>query len=229
MLACRTAQYIIETKSFRIDRTRGHGLSEEIALNGKLDAKSAGSPDAWLDEHGGALYRYALAQTRDPHQAEEAVQETLLAALQARDRFAGGASVRTWLIGILKHKVMDLFRRQAREVQLDDPDDLEAPDGSSAEDDFEPSGHWRNRPADWGNPEEILERGQFMAILQRCLDALPERLSRLFWLREVMEEDTETICQDMTITPTNLWTMLYRARTGLRRCLDRNWVGQARG
>ncbi|NCS64631.1 MAG: RNA polymerase subunit sigma [Hydrogenophilales bacterium CG03_land_8_20_14_0_80_62_28] len=161
--------------------------------------------------------------TRDEHKAEEAVQETLLAALESRDRFAGDASPRTWLIGILKHKVMDMFRHDAREVQLADPDDAE---DAQVEDNFAANGHWRNMPSDWGNPEELLERGQFMTILQRCLDALPPRLSKLFMLREVMEEDTETICQDLAITPTNLWTMLYRARLGLRQCLDRNWVGK---
>ncbi|OIO77788.1 MAG: hypothetical protein AUJ86_07525 [Hydrogenophilaceae bacterium CG1_02_62_390] len=188
-----------------------------------MNKNTLGSPDTWLDEHGAALYKYALMHTRDEHKAEEAVQETLLAALESRDRFAGDASPRTWLIGILKHKVMDMFRHDAREVQLADPDDAE---DAQVEDNFAANGHWRNMPSDWGNPEELLERGQFMTILQRCLDALPPRLSKLFMLREVMEEDTETICQDLAITPTNLWTMLYRARLGLRQCLDRNWVGK---
>ncbi len=78
------------------------------------------SPEQWLDAHGDALYRYALVRLRDAHKAEEAVQETLLAALQARERFSGGASVRTWLIGILKHKILDQFRREARELNLGD-------------------------------------------------------------------------------------------------------------
>ncbi len=185
----------------------------------------AADAERWLEEHGGALYRYALAHLGDEHKAEEAVQETLLTALQAHGRFAGGASVRTWLIGILKHKVMDMFRREAREVLLDDPDDAEEMGEARAEEGFAPSGRWRERLSDWGNPEELLERGQFMTILQRCLDALPVRLARLFWLREVMEEESGNICQELAITPTNLWTMLYRARMGLRQCLDRNWVG----
>lgn len=193
-----------------------------------MDEHSVGAPDDWLTDHGAALYKYALLLTRDEHMAEDAVQETLLAALQARDRFSGESSVRTWLIGILKHKVMDMFRRDARQVRLEDPDDLEGGEDPLAEEIFKPDGQWRDKPSDWGNPEEMLERGQFMAILQRCLDALPPRLARLFMLREVMEENTENICQEFTITPTNLWTMLYRARLGLRRCLDRNWVGSAR-
>lgn len=181
------------------------------------------SPDTWLDEHGGALYKYALLHTRDEHKAEEAVQETLLAALQARERYGGGASVRTWLIGILKHKIMDMFRHDAREVALDEPDELAGE--AALEDNFAPDGHWSLRLADWGDPERALEGSQFLAILQRCLEALPPRLARLFMLREVMEESTEIICKELAITPTNLWTMLHRGRLGLRQCLDRNWVG----
>ena len=180
----------------------------------------AGAPEHWLDEHGGALYRYALLRVRDPHTAEELVQETLLAALQARERFAGVASVRTWLIGILKHKILDQIRREAREAPLDAD-----PDADPVENSFVADGHWRASISDWGDPHRIVENGQFWTILQYCLDRLPKRLARLFVLREVMEEGTEEICKDLAITPTNLWTMLYRARMGLRQCLDRNWVG----
>jgi RNA polymerase sigma-70 factor (ECF subfamily) len=193
-------------------------------LSKRLDKHPAGSPETWLDEHGNALYRYALVQLRDPHRAEDAVQEALLAALGARERFSGCASVRTWLIGILKHKIMDQFRRQVREVPLDDPDDVPGADDPADDGDFAHSGHWKNRLSDWGNPEETLERGEFLAFLQRCLDALPQRLAHLYWLREVLEEDTETICKEMAITPNNLWTMLHRVRLGLRRCLERTWL-----
>lgn len=182
-----------------------------------------GAPDTWLDEHGAALYKYALLHTRDKHQAEEAVQETLLAALQARKHYAGGASPRTWLIGILKHKIMDLFRREAREGALDVG--REIAEEAALEEGFAPDGHWSARVADWGDPALVLEGSQFLLILQRCLDALPPRLARLFMLREVMEEDSEKICKELAITPTNLWTMLHRGRLGLRRCLDRNWIG----
>lgn len=175
-------------------------------------------PERWLEEHGDALYRYALRQLRDPHKAEEAVQETLLAALEARERFSGQATERTWLTGIVKHKIMDTFRQDARAVALD------APDAAAAEDCFAPDGHWSQRLADWGDPVRTLASEQFLAMLQRCLDALPPRLSRLFWLREVMEEDSAFICRELAITPANLWTMLHRGRLGLRRCLDMNHV-----
>lgn len=182
-------------------------------------------PDGWVDAHGDALYRYALIRVRNEHHAEELVQETFLAALQSFDRFNGGSSVRTWLIGILKHKILDLFRREARETAFDEtepsPDDY----AELIDDGFAADGHWSSLLADWGDPHAALEQGQFWLVLQYCLDRLPQRLARLFVLREVMEEGTEIICQELSITPTNLWTMLYRARMGLRQCLERNWVG----
>ncbi len=188
---------------------------------------NAGSPASWVDEHGSALYRYALVRLRDQHKAEELVQETFLAALQAYERFSGGSSVRTWLIGILKHKILDQFRYEARIMTTDDEEYSGAEDDHLAEESFSSNGHWGFRLADWGNPEKDLENGQFWVVLQYCLDRLPRRLSRLFVLREVMEEGTEEICKDLEITPTNLWTMLYRARLGLRQCLDKNWAGRA--
>jgi RNA polymerase sigma-70 factor (ECF subfamily) len=195
-----------------------------------LSDYTIGSPEQWLHDHGGALYRFALVRLRDEHKAEEAVQDTLVAALQAQARFTGGASVRTWLTGILKHKIMDQFRREAREVPMEDSSAPLADCAVCADDElFDAEGSWRERLSDWGNPEDMLERSELMVILQRCLDALPERLARLFMLREVMEETTESICQELSITPTNVWTMLYRARMGLRQCLDQNGAGRARG
>ena len=190
-------------------------------MEGNIDC-----PEEWLDAHGDVLYRYALLRLRDPHKAEEVVQETLLAALQGRANFSGNASVRTWLVGILTHKILDQFRYEARVVSQDDPDD---PMDEPLEQSFTSEGHWSARLADWGDPEATLENQQFWAVLQYCLDRLPARLSRLFVLRELMEEGTEDICQELAITPTNLWTMLYRARMGLRQCLDRNWVGKTGG
>lgn len=181
------------------------------------------SPEDWLDAHGDALYRYALVRLRDAHRAEEAVQETLLAALQARERFSGTASVRTWLIGILKHKIMDQFRREVREVSLNDPDDQSGNDDQTIQSSFSSSGRWSADLADWGNPEAALEQDQFWSLLHDCLDRIPRRLARLFMLREVMGESSDDICQELAITPANLWTMLYRARMGLRQCFERQW------
>lgn len=187
-----------------------------------MASKQPPPAEQWLDDHGTALYRYALLRLRDSDKAEEAVQETLLAALQAWSRYNGNASVRTWLIGILKYKILDQFRHEAREQDLCDP---QASVEENAESPFNSRDHWAPRLTDWGDPEAALQDSQFWRILQECLDRLPPRLARLFVLREVHEDETKEICQELAISPTNLWTMLYRARMRLRQCLDRNWVG----
>ncbi|MGD8711490.1 MAG: sigma-70 family RNA polymerase sigma factor [Thiohalophilus sp.] len=186
------------------------------------DIPSRVPAEQWLEEHGTALYRYALVRLRDPDKAEEAVQETLLAALQAYANYTGQSALRTWLIGILKHKILDQFRREAREESLIDPDEP-LPDEP-----FNRRDHWSPRLRSWGDPESALQDSQFWRILQECLDRLPARLARLFVMRELLEDETENICQELTISPTNLWTMLYRARMRLRQCLDQNWVGESR-
>jgi RNA polymerase sigma-70 factor (ECF subfamily) len=175
--------------------------------------------------HRGYLLRVAVLQLRDNDLAEDVVQDTLLAALQGAPGFSGRSSLKTWLTGILKHKIVDAIRRKSREpafasledeCQLDDFDAL-----------FDDTGHWENPPADWGNPESDLSRQQFFDILQFCLDKLPPNTGRVFMMREVMELTSEEICKELTITSTNLWVILYRARMALRQCLEQNWFGQA--
>jgi RNA polymerase sigma-70 factor, ECF subfamily len=163
-----------------------------------------------------------LARLRDPHLAEDAVQETLLAALQSGS-FSGKSSVRTWLTGILKHKIIDQFRRQSRETQLETPDDL-AEESPGMDEFFLDDGHWTEPPQSWGGPAGLLQQDQFLQVLQECMDKLPKKLARIFLLREVEETDNDEICKELEITPTNAWVMLYRARMSLRKCLEMNWL-----
>ena len=179
----------------------------------------------WLTEHGDYLYRFALARLRDPHQAEDVVQETLLAAMQNQS-YAGKSAPRTWLTGILKHKIIDLMRKQIREQPMEDlADDL--PEEAGMDEFFAADGrHWDDKPQSWPAPENELERKQFLSILQDCMDRLPKKLASLFMLREVHENDNDEICKELGITSTNAWVMLYRARMGLRKCLELHWLAK---
>jgi RNA polymerase sigma-70 factor (ECF subfamily) len=177
------------------------------------------------NSHRGYLLRVAVLQLRDNDLAEDVVQDTLVAALQGAEGFSGRSSIKTWLTGILKHKIVDAIRKKTREpalaaledeVQLDDMDAL-----------FDEHGHWDNPPADWGDPEAQLSRVQFMDMLQFCLEKLPPNTARVFMMREVMELESGEICKELAITSTNLWVILYRARMALRQCLEQNWFAQA--
>lgn len=176
----------------------------------------------WLNEHGNYLYRFALARLRDPHQAEDAVQETMLAAIKS-DSFEGDSSARTWLTGILKHKIIDIQRKQIREQPLSDLIDLDAAD-ISMDDFFDQHGHWLDKPQKWDMPDNALEQKQFLSVLSKCIDKLPAKLAALFMMRDIQELDNESICKELDITTTNAWVMLYRARMGLRKCLEMNWI-----
>jgi RNA polymerase sigma-70 factor (ECF subfamily) len=177
-------------------------------------------PDRWVQEHGDLLFRYALVRVRDRAAAEEVVQETFLAALKGREQFKGRASERTWLVGILKHKLMDYFRKSSRESPVSDL----ISSGESAEDFFDRSGKWKAEPGAWGDdPANVLEKKEFWNTFKECMGGLPGRLADVFSLREFEGLGSEEIRNLMNLSATNLNVLLYRARTRLARCLDTNW------
>lgn len=169
------------------------------------------------------LLKFARLQLRNPAWAEDAVSETLLAALEKPQAFAGRSQLKTWLIGILKHKLVDQIRRHGREVSTtaEDGEDL-------AEHLFTADGRWRDTPQDWGDPEHSLRQVEFFQVLEACVNRLPEQMGRLFMMREWLELDSQEICQQVGVTPTTLWVSLHRARLRLRECLQVQWFNSAR-
>jgi RNA polymerase sigma-70 factor (ECF subfamily) len=180
-------------------------------------------PAQWVDEHGAYLYNYAVAQVRDAHAAEDLVQETFLAGMGSVAGFEGRSSVRTWLTGILKHKIIDALRKKYREGQ-DAPLPYEEEGLFRQEGEFRD--HWRREVApgdEFVDPGEEFDRREFWKTLDACLDRLPGRLKIAFTLREISDLATEEICKDLGVTTTNLWVMLHRARMQVRRCLEVKW------
>jgi RNA polymerase sigma-70 factor (ECF subfamily) len=174
-----------------------------------------------LEKHRRAMLKFAMLQLRNESHAEDCVQEALAAAIQSSDRFAGDSSVRTWLIGILKHKILDHFRRVSREQALtvnDEEGSLDDFDGL-----FKDDGHYIEPPAPWANPEQALSQSEFFEVLERCMQALPNVTARVFTMREVMGVTTQDICAELGITSNNCWVLIYRARMSLRECLEKRW------
>jgi RNA polymerase sigma-70 factor (ECF subfamily) len=183
-------------------------------------------PEQWVDLYGDRLFRYALKLTNDRQASEDLVQETFLAALNSRERFLGQSRESTWLFGILKHKVLDHFRKQSRSKE-DHTDELET---MSADDLFHEDGSWRVPPEKWNaRPDALCERRQFLDILAECFKHLSERLHRVFMLRELEELSTEHICEILNIKPNSLWTRISRARSVLRQCLELHWFQSEAG
>ena len=164
-----------------------------------------------------ALLRIARLHLRNDAWAEDAVSETMLAALENRTAFEARSKLKTWVVGILKHKIIDTFRLRRREEPLAlDDDGLE-------EAIFLLDGHYRDAVRDWSTPETLTSRNQFFEILDACVQRLPAAQGRIFLMREWLDLSTEDICKELAITTTNAGVLLHRARLRLRECLDLHW------
>ncbi|MGV3498400.1 MAG: sigma-70 family RNA polymerase sigma factor [Hydrogenophaga sp.] len=172
------------------------------------------------------LLKFARLQLRNETWAEDAVSETVLAAIAKPQAFERRSQLKTWLVGILKHKVVDVLRVQGREVALGQGEDDETDPLEHMA--FHADGHFQEAPADWGNPEQDLRTRQFLAVLEACTDKLPPTQGRLFLMREWLELSSEEICKTLSLTPTNLYVQLHRARLRLRECLELNWFARPR-
>jgi len=197
-------------------------------LQSITDIQQRVDPGKWLDLHGDYLYRYALMRVRDAAVAEDLLQETLLAAVGGQLTHAGRGSERTWLVGIMKHKVIDHFRRAARNAQFQLSTEV---DGEI--DCFEESGpwrgHWREQraPNSWAaGAGQCFESREFWETFERCLSQLPTQMSIAFMLREIDGLTTTEICEILNVTPNNLWVLLHRSRSKLRQLLETNWFSR---
>jgi RNA polymerase sigma-70 factor (TIGR02943 family) len=177
-------------------------------------------PSTWVDQYSDRLYRYALLKMHDPSRAEDMVQEALLAALNSRKNFNGQSPELNWMLGILNHKIIDYFRQAHREHPAEDIiADLQ--DDKSY---FNKKGMWMKGPVPWkSDPSEAASQQEFWKVLHECLQALPERASQAFLLREVDDYSFAEICQELNISNSNYWVIMHRTRLQLRQCLEGNW------
>lgn len=171
------------------------------------------------------LLKMARLQLRNDAWAEDVVSDTLLTAIEKIDSFAGRSQFKTWVVAIMKHKVLDVFRRAGREVVLADSEDAEADPLSASL--FHAGGGFREAPRSWADPEELVMEQQFLAILEACVERMPTALGRVFLMREWLGLDTGEICNDLGLTTSNLFVMLHRARLRLRECIQTRWLEPA--
>jgi RNA polymerase sigma-70 factor, ECF subfamily len=187
------------------------------------DAPStAADASTWLVQHGDVLYRYARSRVGHRELAEDLVQDTLLAALQSRERFQGRATVRTWLLSILRHKIVDHCRRAATSTPSAEADPIASPDPIRARY-FSAKGLWRKALARWKAPDQAIEDREFWDVLDGCLNRLPRSLSAVFILRELEDVDTQEMRRILDLSEANLRVRLHRARLLLRECLEKQW------
>lgn len=188
-----------------------------------MSDEHAQDPEGWVDRHGDCLYRYALLRLGTPEVAADVVQETFVEALRALSTFSGRSSERTWLVGILKHRIVDHLRRSGRRDALQNG--LTA--SAEVQSDFDHRGRWRRPPAAWpDDPARVLETREFWDAFGRCLARVPRSLADAFLLRELDGLTSDEVQTRLGITPANLWARLHRARSLLRNCLEAGWIGR---
>src|ERR1051326_1633227 len=191
----------------------------EVAMPG-----ATGSCD-WVDAHGDYLFNFAIGQVGDAGTAEDLVQETFLAALKARGCFAGRSSERTWLVGILRHKIYDHLRRTCRERAVR----ADTPPVRRDDETWDDAVLWLHDVAgECQSPSRRLELEEFRANLELALGKLPPRVAQVFRLYAVEERSNAEVCRQLNISESNLWVMLHRARKQLRGHLDVWWNGDSR-
>ncbi|AUS04687.1 sigma-70 family RNA polymerase sigma factor [Pseudotamlana carrageenivorans] len=177
------------------------------------------NPNKWIDLYSDYLFNYTIARVSDREMAQDLVQDTFLAALKAMKNFKGEASERTWLISILKRKIIDHYRKinsnkGKAEVRMHYKDT----DGE---------GDWlEERVADPFDKtaEDALENSELGDAIHNCLSKLPKKQADVFKMKTILNYETETICNELNITASNLWVIIHRARTAMADCLKENWL-----
>ncbi|WP_423818157.1 sigma-70 family RNA polymerase sigma factor [Salinimicrobium sp. TIG7-5_MAKvit] len=176
------------------------------------------NPQKWVDRYADYLFNYTIVRVNDREMANDLVSETFLAGLNSMKNFKGEASERTWLISILKRKIIDHYRRNNSQkgqaevkMQFRDSDN---------------EGDWlEERVADLSDmtAEDEMENHELGLAILDCVDQLNEKQATIFKMKTIDGVDTETICNEFEISPSNLWVIIHRARTSLAKCLEKNW------
>jgi len=176
-------------------------------------------PNKWIDSYSDYLYNYTITRVSDREMAQDLVQDTFFAGLKSMKNFKGEASERTWLVSILKRKIIDHYRKinsnkGKAEVRI------------AYNSDAETEGDWlEERVADPFDKtaEDNLENKELGLAIHNCISKLPEKQATVFRMKTLLGHETEAICNELSITPSNLWVIIHRARTAMAECLKQNW------
>jgi RNA polymerase sigma-70 factor (ECF subfamily) len=206
--------------SKNVTQTASAGLEPKLPLS---------DPDTWVDSYGDYLFKIALLRLRDATRAEDAVQETFLAALKGSKRFSGESSERAWLAGILKNKIYDYFRKASRETSFTDLQFYADEESERFVEQGLHAGSWvqEQAPSEWSSaPGAGIDCEEFWRTYRACSEKLPKNIGAVFTLREIDGVDSKEVCSLLNISESNYWVMLHRARMALRGCLEKNWFAR---
>ena len=172
----------------------------------------------WVDTYTADLISWAAHKVSDVEIAKDLVQDTFLAASEKIDSFRGDSSPKTWLYSILNFKIIDHYRAKVKQPARFDNQTFSRF--------FDGNGEWQSqsRPKNWHEDEtHLLDNSDFQAVLKKCMDALPEKWSTCMKMKYLLKKSGEEVCQELEITPTNMWQIMHRAKLNLRECIETNW------
>ncbi|MFC2080062.1 sigma-70 family RNA polymerase sigma factor [Bacteroidota bacterium] len=180
-----------------------------------------------MDNYADYLFNYAVARLSDPELAADVVQETFLSALKGKDNFKGISTEKTWLTSILKRKIIDIYRKKSTSKETSFQNlNLEINDDNFYRSEEPFNGHWKEGEGPHSNslmPEGEVENNELREILEKCISLLPENLASVFIMKMIDDASSDEICNELEITPSNVWVMMHRARLKLRNCIENNW------
>ena len=188
----------------------------------QTDPPNTLTPNKWVDNYADYLFNYAIARVNNSNTAKDLVQETFFAGLKSAKNFEGKSTERTWLVSILKRKIIDYYRKTNSKKG-------QAEIRMSFYDNGDNEGNWIEErvPQSWGNDaEKSIETEELKSQLDDCIDKLPEKYAMVFKMKTIQQFETEDICKELDITPSNLWVIIHRARTQLRSCMEQNWFNK---
>lgn len=191
----------------------------------KQETKLADTIRSWVDAWSDKLYSWALYKTNSKETAEDLVQETFMVAFQSHDKFQEKSNAKTWLFGILNHKIADHFRKIYRQPVVNESDRNPETGKDFLDTFFDADGSWvkDQRPKTWDEDEHLLDNPEFIENFQACMNDLPANWYAAINLKYLEEKKGAIICQELQITPTNFWQILHRAKLQLRKCLENHW------
>ncbi|MCE3228065.1 MAG: polymerase subunit sigma-24 [Bacteroidetes bacterium] len=183
-------------------------------------------PQYWVERYSDYLYSFAYYRVNNQELAEDLVQDAFLSALNARDTYKGQASEKTWLVSILKNKIIDHYKKAS--TRNESPLQLSSVEAPSYDYYFnkQKKGHWQpdSKPKDWDEAQHQPETKEFFNILEKCLDSLPAKWRGVFTMSLLDDNDSPVVCKEFNLTSSNFWVIMHRAKLQIRECLEKNWV-----
>lgn len=177
------------------------------------------NPNKWIELYSDYLFNYTITRVNDREIAKDLIQDTFFAGLKSMKNFKGEASERTWLISILKRKIIDYYRKinsKKGQAEVRMTYNTEEHEGDWLEERIEDEGYL--------NAQETLENTELGDAIYNCIDKLSEKQATVFKMKTILNYETEAICNELNITASNLWVIIHRARTAMAECMEKNWL-----